>query len=53
MGTRPIGRTRQRWQKGVMEGLKKLKVKKRKEIVKDRRNGRDLAERARNHKGLY
>jgi len=27
MGTRPIGRPRQRWQEDVMEDLKKLKVK--------------------------
>jgi len=35
-----------------MEDLKKLKVKKRKETAKDRRTGRDLAERAKTHKGL-
>jgi hypothetical protein len=28
MGTRPVGRPRQRWQEDVMEYLKKLKVKK-------------------------
>ena len=27
MGTRPVGKPRQRWQENVMEGLKKLKVK--------------------------
>jgi hypothetical protein len=27
MGTRPVGRPRQRWQENVMEVLKKLKVK--------------------------
>ena len=40
MGTRPGGRPRQRWQEDVMEGLKKLKVKKKKnwkERAKDRR----------------
>jgi hypothetical protein len=37
MGTRPIGRPRQRWQEDVMEDLLKLKVKKLKEIAKDRR----------------
>jgi len=26
MGTRPVGRPRQRWQEDVMEDLKKLKV---------------------------
>jgi hypothetical protein len=28
MGTRPVGRPRQRWQEDVMEDLKKLKVEK-------------------------
>jgi hypothetical protein len=28
MGTRPVGRPRQRWQQNFMEGLKELKVKK-------------------------
>jgi hypothetical protein len=28
MGTRPVGRPRQRWQEGVMEDLKKLKITK-------------------------
>jgi hypothetical protein len=28
MGNRPVGRPRQRWQEDVMEGLKKLKIKK-------------------------
>jgi len=28
MGTRPVGRPRQRWQEGVVEDLKKLKIKK-------------------------
>jgi len=35
-----------------MEGLKGLKVKNRKETAKDRRIGRDLAEKAKTHKGL-
>ena len=35
-----------------MEDLKNLKVKNRKETAKDRRTGRDLAERAKTHKGL-
>ena len=42
MGTRPVGRPRQRWQECVMEDLKKLKIKNWKEIAKDRRTGRDL-----------
>jgi len=52
MGNRPVGRPRQRWQEDVMEDLKKLKVKNLKETAKDRRTWRDLAERAKTHKGL-
>jgi hypothetical protein len=52
MGTRPGGRPRQRWQEDVMEDLKKLKVKNWKETAKDRRTWRDLAEKAKTHKGL-
>jgi len=52
MGIRPVGRPRQRWQEDVMEDLKRLKVKNWKEIAKDRRTGRDLAEKAKTHKGL-
>jgi len=52
VGTRSVGRPRQRWQEDVMEGLKKLKVKNWKETAKDRRTGRDLAERVKSHKGL-
>ena len=52
MGTRTVGRPRQRWQEDVMEDLKKLKVKNWKEIDKDRRTWRDLAERAKTHEGL-
>jgi len=53
MGTRPVGRPRQRWQEDVMEDLKKKpKVKNWKEIVKDRRAWKDLAEKAKTHKGL-
>jgi len=44
MGTRPVGRQRQRWQKDVMEDLKKLKVKNWKETAKDGRTWGDLAE---------
>ena len=40
MGTRPVGRPRQRWQEAVMEDLKKLKVKNWNEIAKDRRTQR-------------
>jgi hypothetical protein len=52
MGTRPVGRTRQRWQEDVIEDLKKLKDKNWKEAVKDTRTWRDLAEKAETHKGL-
>jgi hypothetical protein len=50
VGTRPIGRPRQRWQEDVMEDLKKLKVKNWKEAAKDRRTWRDLDENAKTHK---
>jgi len=52
MGIKPVGRTRQRWQEDVMEDLRKLKVKNWKDVAKDRRTGRDLAEKAKTHKGL-
>jgi hypothetical protein len=52
MGTRPVGRPRQRWQEDIMEDLKKQKVKNWKETAKDRRTSKDLAERAKAHKGL-
>ena len=52
MGTRPVGGPRRRWQWDVMEYLKKLKVKNWKETAKDRRTWRDLAEKAKIHKGL-
>jgi hypothetical protein len=51
MGTRPVGRPRQRRQ-DVMKDLKKLKVKNWKEAAKDRRIWRDLAEKVKTHKGL-
>jgi len=52
MGIRPVGKRRQRWQGDIMEDLKKLKVKNWKETAKDRRTWRDLAEKAKTHKGL-
>jgi len=52
MGTRPVGRPRERWQDNVMKDLKKLKVKNWKETAKDRRTWKDLAEKAKTHKGL-
>jgi len=52
METRPVGKLRQRWQEDVMEYLRKLKVKNWKETAKDRRTWRDLAEKAKTHKGL-
>jgi hypothetical protein len=51
MGTRPVGR--QRWQEDVMEDFKKLKVKNWKKTAKNRRTWRDLAEKAKTHKGLW
>jgi hypothetical protein len=52
MGTRPLGKPRQRWQEDVKKKQKKLKVKNWKQIAKDRRTWRDLAEKAKTHKGL-
>jgi hypothetical protein len=52
MGTRPIGKPRQRWQEDVMEDLKKLKVKNWKEAAKDRRTWRERAEKTKPHEGL-
>jgi len=52
MGTRQVGIPRQRWQEDVMEDLNKLKLKNWKETAKDRRTWRDLAEKAKTHKGL-
>ena len=50
---KPMGiRPRQRWQEDVMEDLKKMKVKNWKETAKDRRTGRDLAEKAKTCKEL-
>jgi hypothetical protein len=51
MGTRPVGRPRQRWQKDGMEDLKKLKVKNWKGTVKDRRNWRTWLRRRKPTKG--
>jgi hypothetical protein len=51
MGTRPLGKPRQRWQEDVMEDFKKLQVKNWKEAAEDR-TWRDLAEKAKTHKGL-
>jgi hypothetical protein len=52
MGTRPVGKPGQRWQEDVMEEFKTLKIKNWKETSKDRRTWRDLAEKAKTHKGL-
>jgi hypothetical protein len=52
METRPLEKTRQRWQEGVMKDLKKLKVKNWKEATRDRRTWRDLAEKTKPHKEL-
>jgi hypothetical protein len=40
------------WQEDVMEDLKNLKIKNWNETAKDRRNWRDLVEKAKTHKGL-
>jgi uncharacterized coiled-coil protein SlyX len=52
MGTRPVGKPRQRWQEDVIENLKKLKVKNWKETAKDRRTWRYLAEKVKTLKAL-
>jgi hypothetical protein len=52
MGTRPVGKPRQRWKEDVMEDLKKLKVENWKVAAKDRRTWRNLAETAKTHKLL-
>jgi hypothetical protein len=52
MGIRPVGRPRQQWQEDVMEDLNKMKVENWKETAKGRRTWRDLAEKAKTHKGL-
>jgi hypothetical protein len=51
MGTRTVGRPRQRRQEDVIKDLKKLKVNNWKETAKER-TWRDLAEKAKPHKGL-
>jgi hypothetical protein len=51
MGNSPVGRPRQRRQEDVMEDLKRLKLKNWKETARDR-TWRDLAEKAKTHKGL-
>ena len=53
MVTRPVGGPRQRWQEGVMEDLKMLEVLNWKETAKDGRTLRELAEKAKTHKGLW
>jgi hypothetical protein len=46
MGSRPVGRPKQRWQDDFMEDLNKLKVRNWKKTTKDRRTRRGLAEKA-------
>jgi hypothetical protein len=41
MGTRPVGKPRQRWQEDVIENLKKLKGENWNEAAKDRRTWRE------------
>ena len=50
MGTRQVGRPRQRGQEDVMEDL--MKIKKWKETAKDRRTWRDLAKKVKTYKDL-
>jgi len=52
MGIRAVGRPRQRWQEDVMGDLKNQKVKNWKETAKEIRTWRDLAKKAKAHKGL-
>jgi len=53
MKTADLIRPRQRWQEDINgRSKKKLKVKNWKEVAKDRRTGRDLAEKEKTHKGL-
>jgi hypothetical protein len=52
MGSRPVGRPRQRWQEDVMEDLKKPKIKNRKETTKNRKTWRDPVEKAKTHKRM-
>jgi hypothetical protein len=52
MGNRPVGKPRQRWQEDVMENLKKsrkLKTGRRQLRTEEQK---DLAEKAKIHKGL-
>ena len=51
-GNQTSRKTKTKWQEDVMENLKKLRVKNWKEVAKDRRTWRDLAEKAKTHKGL-
>jgi len=51
MGTRPVGRPRQRWQEDVIEELKKMKTENWKEIAKERRTWRDWLGRGKPTKG--
>jgi hypothetical protein len=52
MGTRPVGKPRQRWQEDAMEDLKNLKVKNWKEAAKDRRTWKDFTGKAKTQKGV-
>jgi hypothetical protein len=51
-GTRPVEKKKKKWQEDVMEDPKKRKFKIWKEVAKDRRTWRDLAEKTKPHKGL-
>ena len=51
MGTRPVGRPRQRWQEDVMEDLKKVKVKNWKKTAKEEELGETWLRRRKPTKG--
>jgi hypothetical protein len=50
MGTRPVGRLRQRWQQDAMEDFKKLKVKTGRKELRIEELWRDLSEKAKTHR---
>jgi hypothetical protein len=51
MGTRTLGKPRQRWHEDVMEDLRKRNVKNWKEIVKDKKLGKTWLKRQKTTKG--
>jgi len=49
MGTKPVGRPRQRWKEDVMEFFKKAEYKK----LEGKKKWIEMAEKGKTHKGLY